>query len=474
MEMMSESTGTMQSSSEAGVAVEAGNARRTLTQTLSVRDAVMITVSGVTPASSIFVIAPFAIQQAGSGAVLSFVLGGVLAFAFALCYAELSAAHRSAGGEYVMAKRVFGTLPGYLTFITVLAVSVFIPAVLASGAAPYLNNALGTQFGNQSVALTIVLLSYVLGMLNIKTNAWITGAFLVVEIGVLMLIAGLGFSAPHRGAAALVHPLVASGGALIPATAAAIVPAIGTAIFCYNGFGSAVFLAEDLRGGNRNVAKAVIYSLLVILVVELVPLIAIVLGAPSLGELSKSADPIGYVVRELGNPALSRVVSGGIFLSVFNAIIAIVITMGRLLFSSGRHALWPRGLNRAFSTIHPRFDSPWLATLALAVPSAGLVFVSSLDELTAFTVDLLLLVYLVVGLAALASRLVRRDVEHHYRMPLWPITPLIAVAGAGYTLYTTLATATKPADLYIIGGLLVIALAMYLACARRSETFRAL
>lgn len=187
MAMMSESTGTLQA------APDTHDAPRALTQTLSVRDAVMITVSGVTPASSIFVIAPFAIQQAGSGAVLSFVLGGVLAFAFALCYAELCAAHRSAGGEYVMAKRVFGTLPGYLTFIAVLSVSVFIPAVLASGAAPYLNSALGTHFGNQSVALTIVLLSYVLGMLNIKTNAWITGAFLLVEIAVLMLIAALGF-----------------------------------------------------------------------------------------------------------------------------------------------------------------------------------------------------------------------------------------------------------------------------------------
>ena len=156
----------------------------------------------------------------------------------------------------------------------------------------------------------------------------------------------------------------------MPATLAAIVPAIGTAIFCYNGFGSAAYLAEDLRGGNRNVAKAVIYSLLVILVVELIPLTAIVLGAPSLTELTKSADPIGYVVRSLSNPAVSRVVSGGIFLSVFNAIIAIVITMGRLLYSSGRHALWSRTCNRAFSTIHPRFESPWLATIALAVPSA--------------------------------------------------------------------------------------------------------
>ena len=101
------------------------------------------------------------------------------------------------------------------------------------------------------------------------------------------------------------------------------------------------------------------------------------------------------------------------------------------------------------------------------------MFVSSLDELTAFTVDLLLLIYLVVGLAALASRFVRRDVEHHYRMPLWPVTPLVAVAGAA-PLYTTLATATKPTDLIIIAGLLVAALVMYVVWARHSEAFRTL
>lgn len=465
MSMMSESSDVMQAAPTPG---------NTLTQTLSVRDTVMITVSGVTPASSIFVIAPLAIQQAGSGAVLSFLLGGVLALVFALCYAELGAAHRSAGGEYVMAKRVFGTLPGYLTFITVLAVYVFIPAVLASGAAPYLNNALGTHFSNQSVALTIVLLSYVLGTLNIKTNAWITGAFLLVEIGVLALIAGLGFASPHRGVQALIAPVVASGNVFVPATLAAIVPAIGTAIFCYNGFGAAACLAEDLHGGNRNVAKAIIYSLLVILGVELIPLTAIVIGAPSLMELSNSADPIGYVVRALSNSSVSRVVSGGIFLSVFNAIIAIVITTGRVLYSSGRHGLWSRTCNRAFSSIHPRLESPWLATFALAMPSAGLVFVSSLDELTAFTVDLLLLIYLIIGLAALASRIVRRDVKHDYRMPLWPLTPLLAVAGAAYTLYTTMAASAKPMDLCIIAGLFVAAIVMYVMWARHSAAFRQL
>ena len=50
---------------------------------LSVPDVVAMTVSSVTPASSVFVIAPFAIQQAGSGAFLAFILAALLALMFA-------------------------------------------------------------------------------------------------------------------------------------------------------------------------------------------------------------------------------------------------------------------------------------------------------------------------------------------------------------------------------------------------------
>ena len=142
-----------------------------LKPTLSVADVVAITVSSVTPASSVFVIAPFAIAQAGTGVIWAFMLGGVLALMFALCYAELGRAHSAAGGEYVFAKRVFGGMAGYATFLTVLAMLVFIPPVLATGAATYLNAALGSQLDGQAVALVIVALGYLLGILNIKLNA---------------------------------------------------------------------------------------------------------------------------------------------------------------------------------------------------------------------------------------------------------------------------------------------------------------
>ena len=101
---------------------------------LSVLDVVMITASGVTPASSIFVIAPLAIANAGSGAFLSFLIAACVAAAIALCYAELGAAHPSAGGEYSIIKRLFGTLCGLQTYLFILSASLFVPAVLATGA----------------------------------------------------------------------------------------------------------------------------------------------------------------------------------------------------------------------------------------------------------------------------------------------------------------------------------------------------
>ncbi|WP_330114200.1 APC family permease [Pseudomonas sp. JS3066] len=440
---------------------------------LSTADVVAITVSSVTPASSVFVIAPFAIQQAGSGAFLSYALAGVLALMFAWSYAELGRAHKSAGGEYVYAKRVFGGLPGYATFLLVLAMLLFIPPVLATGAATYLNVALGTQLDSQVVALVVVAASYLLGILNIKLNAWVTGACLLLEVAALLVIVALGFGNASQPASVLLHPQIVDNGVLGVAPMALVLSAVGMALFSYNGFGGAVLMAEDMKCGGRGVPRAVLWSLLLVVAIELIPLTAILIGAPSLSEMIASPDPIGYLLTSHGNETLSRLVSAGIFLSVFNAIIAIVIQIGRVIFSSGRDELWMPSLNRAFTRIHPRWESPWLATLFLAVPSALLSFSSNLAEMTSFTVLLIVLVYLIVGLCALFSRVLRRDVEHGYRMPLWPLPALLAVTGAGYLLLKLTQEASSR-DLLIIFGLLAVSAILYGTYGKLSPAFQKL
>ncbi|WP_338805632.1 APC family permease [Pseudomonas chlororaphis] len=444
-----------------------------LKPTLSVFDVVAITVSGVTPASSVFVIAPFAIHQAGSGVFLAFVMAGLLALMFAFCYAELGRAHNSAGGEYVYAKRVFGGMAGYATFLTVLVMLLFIPPVLATGAATYLNNALGTRFDSQTVALVIVIFSYALGILNIKLNAWITGTCLLLEIAALLVIVFLGFGNASQPASILLQPQIVENGVLHMAPWALVIGAVGIGLFSYNGYGPAVLLAEDMKCKGQGVHKAVLWSLVLVVIIELVPLTALLIGAPSLSAMLASPDPIGYLLTSHGNETLSRVVSAGIFLSVFNAIVAIVIQIGRVVFSSGRDALWTPGINRLFTRIHPRWDSPWLATLFLAVPSAVLSFSSNLADLTSFSVLLIMLVYLIVALSALMSRVLLRDREHPYRMPLWPLPALLAVIGAGYLLFNLFLDASLR-DIMVIVGLLALSVILYGTNGRFSPAFQKL
>ncbi|MFZ5937446.1 APC family permease [Pseudomonas sp. HS6-2] len=444
-----------------------------LKPSLGMLDVVAITVSAVTPASSVFVIAPFAIAQAGSGAVLAFVLAAALALMFAWCYAELGRAHSSAGGEYVYAKRVFGGIAGYATFLTVLVSLLFIPPVLATGAATYLNNALGTAFDTQTVALAIVTGSYALGILNIRLNAWVTGVFLLCEMAAVLVIVALGLGNVSQPLSVLITPQHIDHGLLSATPWALVFASIGTALFAYNGFGAAVVLAEDMKDGGRSTHRAVLWSLALVVAIELIPICALLLGAPSLEAMLASSDPIGYLLNAHGNPTLSRLVSAGIFLSVFNAIIAIVIQSGRVIFSSGRDQLWTPTLNRLFTRIHPRWDSPWLATLLLAIPSAALSFSSNLEEMTSFTVLLLLMVYLAVALCALFSRVLRSDREHPYRMPLWPAPALLAVVGAGYLLLSGLLGAPLR-DILIILVLLAVSVMLYSTYGKFSPAFQKL
>eukprot|EP01132_Coremiostelium_polycephalum_P018070 gene18070-21564_t len=396
-----------------------------LKPTLSVFDVVAITVSAVTPASSVFVIAPFAIQQAGSGVFLAFVMAALLALMFAFCYAELGRAHNSAGGEYVYAKRVFGGMAGYATFLTVLL------------------------------------------------NAWITGTCLLLEVAALLVIVFIGFGNPVQPVSVLLQPQIVENGVLHLAPWALVIGAVGIGLFSFNGYGPAVLLAEDMKCGGRGVHKAVLWSLGLVVVIELVPITALLIGAPSLSAMISSPDPIGYLLTSHGNETLSRLVSAGIFLSVFNAIVAIVIQIGRVVFSSGRDALWTPTINKLFTRIHPRWDSPWLATLFLAVPSALLSFSSNLADLTSFSVLLIMLVYLIVALSALMSRVLLRDREHPYRMPLWPVPALLAVLGAGYLL-VTLAIAASVRDIMIIIGLLALSVILYCISGRLSPAFQKL
>jgi amino acid transporter len=241
----------------------------------------------------------------------------------------------------------------------------------------------------------------------------------------------LGFSHSERGASALVHGSVAgSGGAPSTVTTMMVISGLAIALFITQGFSTAVYLSEELEHPRRNVARTVLATLAISTAVILVPVVAITLGAPDLAALT--GGDLSGMVAAWSNSAVGTFVSLCVALAIINAGIVMVIQNSRVLFASARDKAWPEPVNRGLSRLG-RFGSPWVATLLVGVPGAGLCFVK-LDTLYGVTGVSVTGMYLLVAVAALLCRRGSHKDVAAWRMPLWPAVPVLLIAVLAYIL----------------------------------------
>ena len=401
---------------------------------MKVTGALLLTVSAITPAASVYVIIPGIIQQAGTGAVLSLAVAALIGLGMAFIYAELGSAHPIAGGEYTLFGRTLGPLVGF-AYMGMNAVSCgFAPAVLALGASAYLR-AVWPDLPVTAVAVGFVGFATVLGVLNIRTNAVVTGLFLAVELIALVVLAALGLMHPSRSPVELVlHPVALIGGQLAPAPLAAIGLATTVAIFAYNGFGAAVYFSEEMVGASSRVARTIVLALLITVAFEFIPTFAVLIGAPDLKALIASSNPFTDFVTERGGRALSIAISLGVALATVNALIAIVLVFARFFYSSGRDRAWPEPVNRALTRLHPRFHSPWVANLI----AGGIALVGCLlpfHLLLVLNGTGVVVTYALLCVGVVAGRRNGSTAHGLYRMPLYPLAPVIGLAALAYVLY---------------------------------------
>jgi amino acid transporter len=401
---------------------------------MKVTGALLLTVSAITPAASVYVIVPGIIQQAGTGAVLSLAVAALIGLGMAFIYAELGSAHPIAGGEYTLFGRTLGPLVGF-AYMGMNAISCgFAPAVLSLGASAYLR-AVWPDLPVTAVALGFVGFATVLGVLNIRTNAVVTGLFLAVELIALVVLAALGFLHPSRSPVELVlHPVALIGGQLAPAPLAAIGLATTVAIFAYNGFGAAVYFSEEMVGASSRLARTIVLALLITVAFEFIPTFAVLMGAPDLKALIASSNPFTDFVTARGGRALSIAISLGVALATVNALIAIVLVFARFFYSSGRDRAWPEPVNRALTRLHPRFHSPWVANLvAGGIATVGCILPFHL--LLVLNGTGVVVTYALLCLGVVAGRRNGSTAHGLYRMPFYPLAPVLGLAALGYVLY---------------------------------------
>lgn len=438
-----------------------------LSRSMSILGTLFLTLSAITPASSVFIIIPGIIQTSGSGAFLSMVAAAVIGVCMAFVYAELSSAYPLSGGEYAIIGRVLGPAPGFIVLGLMLVVNILIPAVIALGLSTYID-AIIPIFSPIPTALVSVAIATFICILNIRTNAAITGIFLAIEIGSLLVLMALGFFHVVRPISDLIaHPVVLKHATLSVAPVFLITMGVSIAIFAYNGYGSAVYFGEETQDAHRNIARTTLIALVITVACELLPLTAVLMSVPDMKKFLGSSDMLGYFMTIRGGRGLDIVVSLGVAFAIFNATIAILLIAARQVYSTARDNVWNEWVNTKFRKVHPTLQSPWIATLFIGVLVALACFISE-NTLFVLTGTELVVVYSALCVAVIVGRFRKGGLGSKYRMPLFPLAPLLALASMLYVIYANWLDPTigRP-SLFATVGIAVLSIIYYVLVLRR-------
>jgi amino acid transporter len=227
-----------------------------------------------------------------------------------------------------------------------------------------------------------------------------------------------------------------------------------------------VYFAEETRNAKRAIARAVLWSALITVLAELIPLTAVLLGAESLEELFGAELPIEGFLSASTSDAVTVVVLVAVALAIINAVIAIALQSGRLLFAAARDAAMPPALATPLARVSARTRMPVPATIVMGVLALIACFIP-FDVLLNATGSTLAFSY---GFIALGAIVVRRTPTSPgtYRMPLWPLPPAVAILAIAAIFVIGILDPAQWLSLGIAFGIVAAGYLYYAVYLRRS------
>jgi len=399
--------------------------------TLRPRDAFAITI-GIVVGAGIFRMPSLVAGASGSELVMltAWLVGGLLSIAGALCYAELATAWPQTGGDYSYLRRAYGPRVAFLYGWARLAViqtgSVALLAFVVGDYMAQLFN-LGPWSSAAYAALAVVVLTGI-NWLGIRQGAaaqfWLT----VLEIaGVLLIIAAGLLFAP--GDTAIAAPDGDSAVGLI----------LVFVLLTFGGWNEAVYITAEMKDARRWMPRILVLSLVVIsllyLLINLACLRVLGLGGMA-GTDPVAADLMQHVFGGTGAVLMSAIVVAAALTSAN----ATLITGARSVYAVGRDfpalAFIGRWDARSGS---PRMAMLVQGGLALLLVGLGALAMDGFQLAVEYTAPVFWLFFLLVGISLFVLRRREPGAERPFRVPLYPVLPLLFCLTCAYLLWSSLA-----------------------------------
>jgi amino acid transporter len=414
----------------------------------------------VSPTTSLFVVGTVVVITAGTGSILAYLIGGFIAISVALCMGELGSMFPVAGGLYSIVIRVLGKPIGFLAMLDYVGQAIFLPASVAIGCGVYINSLLPNIPSNIAATVIMIAITFV-ALFAIRINVFLTSILLVLELVVVSTLA-FGYTHIHQPFSIVTNPVASNGhGGLTAITAGILIGAVATALFSVNGYDSAINFSEETTGAARRVGQAVVTVALLGIFFQVVPFIAVVVGVGDLAQFVNSTTPLTYAIKSAYGTTFFNIFTIGVIIAIFSGGLAVTLQFSRILMSTGRDKAWPQPISDWLSRVEGRRGAPWVATLFVGTLGTILAFQSTLASTVTFTAVLIVILYGLIAVSAIVSRIRQKELARPSRMPFWPLPPIIAVVGVVVAL-----TQQTRNDLLLAAGIFVVGAVYYFAFLR--------
>ena len=400
---------------------DAENTVEGLKRVLTVKDLTLMGIAAVIGAG-IFSTIGNAAFQGGPGVSILFVITAITCGFSALCYAEFASRIPVAGSAYTYAYASFGELiawiigwdllmeyaigniavaiswseyftnllegfnihiPAYLTMdylsaykahAAMLAAGTDLSAISEKAKFAAQAWAIAPGSGNFKLiadipALGIVFLITYLVYIGIKETKRATNAMVILKVAVVIGVIILGFF--------YVKP--ANWDPFMPNGFEGMMKGVSGVFFAYIGFDAISTTAEECKNPQRDLPKGMIYSLIICTVLYI--LVALVLtGMVNYKELQVE-DPLAFVFKNVGLENISYIISISAVIATASVLLIFQMGQPRIWMSMSRDGLLPA----KFSSIHPKYKTPWFATLVTGAVVAIPALFMNLTEVTDLT-----------------------------------------------------------------------------------------